>query len=315
MEHVCYLCDPNNPHKLFTYEGGLTFLRIPKKFVGPPGRAHGGMSIASLMCPALRSASENGIVDPIVRTVSGRLHMPVPLDTPMSAEVSANNDGYGVVVSVGDSIAITGAVTIEHRFVEVGDAIQEAPESLRMPLSDVVSVADVSLSGPTLREQFLENCVAAGYHSPRNVCFGCAETPDALQLFNRVAPNGNLWTRWQTEPCFIDRPGRLAFAMAAAALDCSNLWVLNRDSIERYFPGGKLFITGSFTVHFLRVLPIYMLNDYRVVARHLYTEGRKGFTMSALLDDQGVPYAIAESTAILIDTPSELALETLEHFR
>jgi hypothetical protein len=89
--------------------------------------------------------------------------------------------------------------------------------------------------------------------------------------------------------------------------------VLNRGTFERRLAGGKIFITGSFSVHFLRVPPIDMSNDYRVVARHLRTEGRKGFTMSVLLDDCGIPYAIAESTAILIDTPAELILEKLAH--
>ena len=56
-----------------------------------------------------------------------------------------------------------------------------------------------------------------------------------------------------------------------------------------------------------------MPNDYRVVARHLRTEGRKGLTMSVLLDDCGTPYAIAESTAILINTPAELILDKLAH--
>jgi hypothetical protein len=231
----------------------------------------------------------------------------------MTAEVTATDEDYQVVISAEDTTAVTGNVAIENRLVGIGDTIQEVPEPLREPLSGAIPLADASLTGPTLQERYFENAAAAGYHPGHNVCFGCAETPNALQLFNRVAPNGELWTRWQAESSFIDARGRLSSAMIVASLDCSNLWVLNRGNLQCRLAGGKIFITGSFAVHFLRVPPIDMPNDYRVVARHLRTEGRKGLTMSVLLDDCGTPYAIAESTAILIDTPAELILDKLAH--
>lgn len=304
MEHRCYLCDPANPHRIVTYDGDIALLRIPGKFVGPPGRAHGGVSVASMMCPALRLASISGLDNAVVRSVSGRLHRPVPLCTPITAEVTPNNGQFQVDLSAGEATLISGNVILDNRVVGIGDTIQEVPESLRDPLGKVMSLADSELTGHTLQERYLANAAAAGFHTNGSVCFGCAETSEALQLFNREAPDGALWTRWQTDSSFIDEPGRLASAMIVAALDCPNLWVLNRDDHHRRLPGGKIFITGSFAVHFLRAAPLEIPNDYRVVARHLRTEGRKGFTMSVLLDGQGTPYAIAESTAILIDTPA-----------
>jgi hypothetical protein len=242
----------------------------------------------------------------VVRSVSGRLHRPVPLCTPITAEVTPNDGQFQVGLSAGGATAISGYVMIDNRVVDIGDTIQEVPEALRDPLGKVIPLADSKLSGHTLQERYLANAAAAGFHTSGNVCFGCAETSDALQLFNRETPDGALWTRWQIDPGFIDEPGRLASAMIVAALDCPNLWVLNRDDHHRRLPGGKIFITGSFAVHFLRAAPLEMPNDYRVVARHLRTEGRKGFTMSVLLDGRGTPYALAESTAILIDTPAGL---------
>ena len=312
MEHLCYLCDPANPHRVVSYDKDTISFRFPKRFVGPPGRAHGGMSVASLMCPALRVASESGVAHAIVRKVSGRLHMPVPLNHTMSADVTVADEGYRVAVAADDATAVSGTVEIGSRRVGIGDMIQEVPESLLAPLTEALRLADIDLSGPTLQDRFFENCKVAGYHPGRNVCFGCSETPEALQLFNRMTPDGSLWTRWRTESAFVDSPSQLAFSITAASLDCSNLWILNKDDVERRLPGGKFFITGSFSVHFLRVPPIKMPNDYRVVAQHLRTEGRKGHTMSVLLDDTGVVYAIAESTAILIDTPEELILKKLE---
>ena len=306
MEHRCYLCDPANPHRIVTYDGDVASLRIPGKFVGPPGRAHGGVSVASMMCPALRLASRSGLDNAVVRSVSGRLHGPVPLRTPITAKVTPNDGQFRVDLSAGEATVISGNVILDNRAVGIGDTIQEVPESLREPLDKVMPLADSELTGHTLQERYLANAAAAGFHTNGNVCFGCAETSEALQLFNREAPDGALWTRWQTDSSFIDEPGRLASAMIVAALDCSNLWVLNRDDHHRRLLGGKLFITGSFAVHFLRAAPLEMPNDYRVVARHLRTEGRKAFTMSVLLDEHGTPYAIAESTAILIDTPAGL---------
>jgi hypothetical protein len=99
--------------------------------------------------------------------------------------------------------------------------------------------------------------------------------------------------------------------MIVAALARPNLWALNREDHHRRLPAGG--ITGSFAVHFLRVARVAVPNDYRVVACHLRTEGRTGFTMSVLLDDCGTPYALAESTAILIDTPGSFILSEVEH--
>ena len=61
------------------------------------------------------------------------------------------------------------------------------------------------------------------------------------------------------------------------------------------------WITGTHAVHFLRVPDI--AGDYRVVTHFLRQEGRRAFTMAALLDREGTAYADAEAISILIDLP------------
>ena len=86
-----------------------------------------------------------------------------------------------------------------------------------------------------------------------------------------------------------------------AALDCSNLWVLKAREpdlgLHMSMHDNKTWMTGTHAVHFLRVPDIS--GDYRVVTRFLRQEGRKGFTIAALLDREGTAYAVAEAISIL----------------
>ncbi len=125
-----------------------------------------------------------------------------------------------------------------------------------------------------------------------------------MKLHNRATADGDLWTRWETEPQYADGPGRLATATVTAALDCSNLWVLKAREpdlgLHMSMHDNKTWMTGTHAVHFLRVPDIS--GDYRVVTRFLRQEGRKGFTMATLLDREGTAYAVAEAISILTST-------------
>jgi len=59
----------------------------------------------------------------------------------------------------------------------------------------------------------------------------------------------------------------------------------------------QFFLLGSLDVRCLRVPPLDC--GYRVAAKALRRDGRKFYGLSALVDDAGTPYAMAESTWII----------------
>ncbi len=65
----------------------------------------------------------------------------------------------------------------------------------------------------------------------------------------------------------------------------------------------KMFMTGTYGVRFLRVPPVEIEDDYRITSRYLRRDGRKLFTMSALIDSKGTIYAMGDSVAIIFNLP------------
>lgn len=304
MEHSCFVCSVDNPERIFSGRSAI----FGNRYVGPPKRAHGGLAVGALTCPALRLAVADGMIDPVVTSVSGRLRAPVPLETPLEMGAVASERGFDVTMHDGGTDYLNGKVDIRDIPTVPGSTIKEPPENLAEDLAELRKLASADLSGPTLVEQYYQHCHDAGV-SDNIDCYGCSERPHALKLHNRATEGGDLWTRWATEPEHVDSSDRLAVAIVTAALDCSNLWVLMaRESdlgVGLRRDDKKLWITGTHTVHFLRVPPVDA--EYQVLTRFLQQDGRKGFTMAALLDSDATPYAVAEATSILINVPEEMA--------
>jgi len=306
MTHQCFLCSPSRAERIVN---GSTVV-FGERFVGPPGRAHGGIAIGALTCPALQHATDAGFEHPTVDYVSGRLRAPVPLAKPLTAEL---RDGDPVQIDLcdGESVVVSGSVHVVDRKITPGGVIKRPPEELDEQLNELSRFADVEVEGPTIVERYFQYCKARGLEKQIDVpCFGCSEKAHALKLHNRALDQGDLWTRWVTEPQFVDSPDQLATSLVTAALDCSNLWVLNARapelSLQMRIEEKKWWITGTHSVHFIRVPSID--GDYRVLTRFLRQEGRKGFTMAALMDREGTVFAVAEAVSILADVPAEIQI-------
>jgi len=307
MTHQCFLCNPSNRDRIVD----ASTVVFAEGFVGPPERAHGGIAVGALTCPALRHAAESGVENPIVEHVSGRLRAPVPLTKPLQVRVREGNP-IKVDLCDGDDVVVSGRVSVVDRQAIPDMVIKAPPEELSAHLGELSDLADINLEGPTYMQRYARFGKERGIEKQVEIsCYGCSEKAHALKLHNRVTEGGDLWTRWETEPYYIDAPGRLATSMVTAALDCSNLLVLNARepelSLRMRLEEKKLWITGTHSVHFLRVPHIE--GDYRVMTRFLRQEGRKGFTMTALLDRDGVVFAVGEAISILIDIPPEMELQ------
>jgi len=305
--HRCFACDDNNPERIVTRDGDHWTFQFVERFVGPRGRAHGGTAIGALTCPALQLAERDGMRHPVPLSVTGRLHFPVPLASPVQVNALSEEGQCRLELHVGSDVFLSGFVNLADREVEPGTLLQQPTSKDANDLRALSELANADLKGPTFLTQFMRRAEQAGIPwDPPPICFGCSETEMALKLRTRIPKPGHLWTKWGVESGFTDGNGRLSATMAAAALDCSTLWVITANDLDesiRLLRERKMWVTGTYGVHFLRVPPFEIEGGYRVAARFLGSEGRKSLTMSVLLDQEGTVYAVGKATSILIDLP------------
>jgi hypothetical protein len=91
--------------------------------------------------------------------------------------------------------------------------------------------------------------------------------------------------------------GVLSTLVLTSAIDCSSGICMPVAMQRELLELDQFFLLGSLDVRYLRVPPLD--RDYRVAAKALLRDGRKFFGLSALVDDAGTPYAMAESTWIV----------------
>lgn len=307
--HRCFACDENNPERIITTCDDGWIFNFIDRFVGPPSRAHGGIAIGALSCPALQLAEHDGMLNPVALHVTGRLNFPVPIAKPIRVTASQERGRYRVRMHEDSKVLLDGMVEVTDRETEVGTVLQEPPPGRIEDLKALAELASVKIEGKTLFTQLRQNFEAAGLPWTGMRCFGCSEAEGALKLHDRVARRGDTWTLWDGDRSFADDNGRLAITIIAAALDCSNQYTPTADDPQfmiRVLREKKIWMTGTYGVHFLRVPPIKIEGDYRVTARYLGQKGRKLFSMSALLDRDGNVYAIGEAVAVILELPDEM---------
>ncbi len=226
---------------------------IPARFNGPDHSGNGGY-VCGLMAQQL---DVGGVV-------TSTLHLPPPLDTPLSWERS------------GDEVRLES-----HGGAVVGRAGPGEFARSPLPFPDADRVAVGRLSFP-------------GFHDhPFDRCFTCGtdrEEGDALRLF--TGPVGAGWTAgpWDPHPDLATE-GRMSVPVMWAALDCPGGWaadftaqpmVLGRMTaqiLEQVAPGERLHASGR-------------LDDRR---------GRKFFTSTALHRPDGRLVGRAEQIWIEVD--------------
>lgn len=284
--HRCYSC-----RTIFDVsEGAEAAARFPVRFAGPPGSVNGGIAVGALACPALTAASREGVAHAGVTRISARLHAPVPLDTPLAVDVEASDGAYTVTIRGGGAALITGTVEVARVGAppRPGDAISTVPEER------ADDIAQLSAVGVPARPPFFEE---TGDH-PIPGCFSCGpEHAAGLQIYPRVAGEGIVCAPWRPAREFDDSGGALATLILTSALDCSSGICMPVAMQRELLDLDQFFLLGSLDVRYLRVPPLD--RDYRVAAKALLRDGRKFFGLSALFDDAGTPYAMAEATWIV----------------
>jgi len=311
IKHQCFACDEKNPDRIVTNTDDGWIFNFIERFVGPPGRAHGGTAMGALTCPALQLAERDGMHHPVVLHVNGRINLPVPVVKPISVKAYSEEGRYRVQLYGDSNVFLDGFVEVTDREAKVGSVLQEPPSEYVKDLQSLSEIVDADIKGPSLFTSMLEIQKAAGYPwEPPPKCFGCSEVDGALKLSIRKTRQGDTYTRWKSEVGFTDGEGKLATTMVVAAIDCMNLHVISAnddfDLTVKLFQEKKTFMTGTYGVHLLRVPPVEIEDDYRITSRYLRRDGRKLFTMSALSDSNGTIYAMGESVAIIFNIPDEM---------
>lgn len=295
---ACYACDPRNPDRIVSTDGDGWLASFPGRFVGVPGAVNGGMAVGALACPALMAAQREGASRAVVRGVAGRLRLPVPLESPLGVTVDRVPDGYEVALFDGDVPGVTGSVDIAQldSHARPGDRLPGGAPGQRQ--TDVEAMARLVNAEPRREPLYVEQ---KSHSFP--TCFSCG--PDnrrGLRILPRGAGPHEVWSRWRPDASFRDGHGGLATAIVASALDCSTAWAAEAGD-GRSLPEDEVMLLGSFDVRFLRVPPIAVDGDYRVIGRWLGRDGRKGYGTSGLFDAQGTAYAIAEAVWITVARP------------
>jgi acyl-coenzyme A thioesterase PaaI-like protein len=301
-EHRCYACEPANADRIVTAVDGGWRLRFPDRFAGPPGTVNGGMAIGTLACPALDAAARAGVAHPVATRVSGRLTAPVPLAASLRATVERVDEGWAVEALDGDRSLMRVVVEVADLDVAPGAALQQVSAEQAEHVAAMASLTGANPDGPTFWERMRER----GDENPFPGCFSCGPDQEhGLRIFPRLAGEREVWSRWRPEPSFTDGGGVLAGSVAASALDCSTALVFQFDDdlARRLRDEGKAAIPvlGAFDVRMLRVPPVALDGDYRVIARRIGQQGRRLFGVSALFDRDGLTYATAEATWFTID--------------
>lgn len=290
--HDCYACK-----HVFAFDGAGATARFPARFEGPPGAVNGGIAVGSLVCPALRALSGDGLTFPFAIRANGRLRASVPLEHELAVvtgsssrevEINLARDGTPMVSGYVSAAAVGRQVMAGTPLYEALDGQPGYPRPDLGPLQDLtrIPVPDA----PPFFEELGEHSVPG--------CFSCGpENPHGMRIYPRFAGDGVVCAPWQPAEEFDDGNGSISPMIVASALDCSSGICLppamHRELIEQ----DRFFLLGSLNVVYLRLPPIS--GHYRVAAKMLRRDGRKFFGLSALFDDAATPYAYAEAIWIV----------------
>jgi hypothetical protein len=171
---------------------------------------------------------------------------------------------------------------------KAGDVIGKAPPERAGDLAELVAT-DVPDAPPFFEE--------TGDH-PIAGCFSCGpEHPDGLHVYPRVVSDGVTCAAWRPSAEFNNGDGTLSIAVLTSAIDCSSGICMPVSMQKDLLARDEFFLLGTMDVRYLRVAPAAI--QYRVAAKALGRDGRKFFGLSALVGEDRVAYAMAESTWII----------------
>ncbi len=244
--------------------------RAPAGLDGPPGILQGGFS-AGVTMELARLVDRFGAP---VTAIDARLHAPTPLERTLTAHVRPTPDAatYEVRTYDGDTKLVSATVEL-------------AGHDTAARAYDLLELATVPLPEAEPQELF-PGCWVCGPHPSH---------PYGQRLHPRYHATGAVSQPWIADDDLGDPRDQVAPLVTSAVLDCPSVFACLHE-VEALGMAGPLL--AGYQLRFFRDAPV--MEPLRTVARFDEADGRKLRARSALVDEEGVTYAIAAALQVAV---------------
>jgi hypothetical protein len=237
---------------------------------GPPGVLQGGFS-AGLAVAVARLADRFGAPP---TSLDARLHAPTPLDRTLQARVRPTDQAAHYDVETRDGERLLVSATVELAGQETAARAYDLLELAKVPLADA---------------------------EPQHIfphCWVCGPEPNhahGQRIHPRLHGQGQVAQPWIADDVLGDGRGVIDPLVVSAVLDCPTVWAAMHEVRAMEMAGPLL---AGFHLRFYRDAPV--MEPLRTVARFDTAEGRKLRARSALVDEDGITYAVAAALQVAV---------------
>ncbi|MEX2550149.1 MAG: hypothetical protein WD638_07970 [Nitriliruptoraceae bacterium] len=241
---------------------------------GPPGILQGGLAAGV-------TASIARLIDRFDAPLTGfdaRLHAPTPLGTELTARSRPSEGAARYAVETWSGAALLVSAEVELAGHDPAPAVADLAELARVPLPP----AEPQWEYPT--------------------CFVCGPAPThphGLHHYPRWQSSTSVVVPWVADEGFA-HDGVIDPLLVSAVLDCPSVWAAIAHVRERGHVGALL---AGFNLRVFHDAPI--MEPLRIVARMDSMDGRKIRSRAALVDEDGLVYALASAFHVSVaEVPS-----------
>lgn len=239
----------------------------PADLHGPTGILQGGLA-AGILAEAARLADRFGAP---LTSIEARLQRPTPLGAELAVEVRQTAAArFEVRTLDGDDELVTGAVEFAGH-----DPVPR--------VADLLELGRVPFPEPVAQDRFPD-------------CWVCGpDHPDGLHLLPAWHTPDRISIPWIPDDSLAGERGMLHPLVVAAVLDCPTVWAARPAWEDQGYAGALLagYHLGAFAD-----APVG--EPLRVVARLDGVDGRKIRARAALVDEDGIVYAVASCLHIAV---------------
>lgn len=243
-------------------------LALPSGLDGPIGILQGGLA-AGLAIEAARAADR---FDAPLTSVDARLLAPTPLDRTLQVAVRPTDTTARYEVETRDGSQVLVAATVELAGHDDAPRIGDMIELAHVPIPDV------------RRDTPFPHCFVCGA-DPRH--------PHAQRLLPAWAGEGRVSIPWVCDEELGDEQGLIDPLVVSAVLDCPTIWSAWHEVDANGWAGGLL---AHYHLRVFADAPV--MDALRTVARFDAADGRKLRARGALLDEDGIVYAVSSALHI-----------------
>lgn len=237
---------------------------------GPPGILQGGLA-SGLAVAIARSVDRFGAP---LTAVDARLHAPTPLGRRLQARVRATDVAarYEVETRDGDTLLVSAEVEL-------------AGHEVAARSYDLLELADVPLPEPRPQHAF-PTCIVCGPEPTH---------PLGQRLHPGYHVDGSVVIPWVADEVLAGDDGAVDTLLVSAVLDCPTVWAsMSHIGAEGY--AGALL--AGYHLRVFHDAPV--MEPLRTVARMDDAQGRKIRARGALVDEDGITYAVASAFHVAV---------------